>query len=72
VESNGVKILGFYISERSNGFTQVTLKVASDEINEIMQTFRRYDYKIISNHDNDIYLEDLKNRSDYLQKYLEM
>jgi predicted transcriptional regulator len=72
VESNGGKILGTYISERNNGFTQVTIKVVSDEINEIMQTFRRYDYKVISNHDDDIYLEDLKNRSDYLQKYLEM
>jgi hypothetical protein len=37
-----------------------------------MQTFRRYDYKIISMHENDIYLEDLKNRSEYLKKYLDM
>jgi predicted transcriptional regulator len=72
VESNGGKLLGIYISERSNGFTQVTLKIVSDEISEIMHTFRRYDYKIISTHNSDIYLEDLKNRSDYLQKYLEM
>ena len=53
-------------------FVQVTLKIISDEINEIIQTFRRYDYKIVSNHENDIYLDDLKNRSEYLQKYLEM
>ena len=72
VESNGGKLLGLYISEKSGEFVQITVKVISDEINEIMQTFRRYDYKIISMHENDIYLEDLKNRSDYLQKYLEM
>ncbi|EAQ42486.1 CBS domain-containing protein [Polaribacter sp. MED152] len=72
VEANGGKLLGVYISEKSNDFVQVTLKFVSDEINEIIQTFRRYDYKIVSNHENDIYLEDLKNRSDYLQKYLEM
>lgn len=72
VEANGGKLLGVYISEKSNDFVQVTLKIVSDEINEIIQTFRRYDYKIVSNHENDIYLEDLKNRSDYLQKYLEM
>ena len=72
VEANGGKLLGVYISEKSNNFVQVTLKIVSDEINEIIQTFRRYDYKIVSNHENDIYLEDLKNRSDYLQKYLEM
>lgn len=72
VESNGGKLLGLYISEKSGELVQITVKVISDEINEIMQTFRRYDYKIVSMHENDIYLEDLKNRSDYLQKYLEM
>ena len=72
VEANGGKLLGMYLSEKSNDFVQVTLKVVSQEINEIIQTFRRYDYKIISTHENDIYLEDLKNRSEYLQKYLEM
>ncbi|WP_235869083.1 CBS domain-containing protein [Polaribacter aquimarinus] len=72
VESNGGKLLGLYISEKSSEFVQITLKIISDEINEIMHTFRRYDYKIISMHENDIYLEDLKNRSEYLQKYLEM
>ena len=72
VESNDGKLLGLYISERKNGFVQVTLKIVSEEINEIMHTFRRYDYKVISTHENDIYLEDLKSRSEYLQKYLEM
>lgn len=72
IESNGGKLLGLYISEKKSDIIQVTIKVISDEINEIMQTFRRYDYKIISMHENDIYLEDLKNRSEYLQKYLEM
>jgi CBS domain-containing protein len=72
VESNGGKLLGLYLSERKNGSAQITLKIVSEEINEIMNTFRRYNYKVISTHANDIYLEDLKNRSDYLQKYLEM
>ena len=72
VESNDGKILGSYISEQNSETIQITIKIVSDEINEIMQTFRRYDYKIISMHENDIYLEDLKNRSEYLQKYLEM
>ncbi|TXD54010.1 MULTISPECIES: CBS domain-containing protein [unclassified Polaribacter] len=72
VESNGGKLLGLYISQKENESVQVTLKIISEEINEIMHTFRRYDYKVISAHENDIYLEDLKNRSEYLQKYLEM
>tara|TARA_R110002049_G_scaffold97734_4_gene238014 strand:+ start:1076 stop:1735 length:660 start_codon:yes stop_codon:yes gene_type:complete len=72
VESNGGKLLGLYISEKQQGLVQVTLKINTEDIHEVMHTFRRYDYKIISTHENDIYLEDLKNRSDYLQKYLEM
>tara|TARA_R110001592_G_scaffold81738_8_gene242526 strand:+ start:1748 stop:2407 length:660 start_codon:yes stop_codon:yes gene_type:complete len=72
VETNGGKITGIYVSEKLDDIVQLTLKIVSDEINEIMQTFRRYDYKIISTHQNDLYLEDLKNRSEYLQKYLEM
>ena len=72
VEANGGKVLGSYISEKSTEVVQVTLKIVTEDINEIMHTFRRYDYKIVSVHENDIYLEDLKNRSEYLQKYLEM
>jgi CBS domain-containing protein len=72
VEATGGKLLGLYLSEKSNDFVQVTLKIVSNEVNEIIQTFRRYDYKIVSTHENDVYLEDLKNRSDYLKKYLEM
>ncbi|MDA9092984.1 acetoin utilization protein acuB, partial [Polaribacter sp.] len=49
---------------------QVTLKVITLKITEIIQTFRRYEYIIISSHENDSYLDDLKNRSQYLQKYL--
>lgn len=72
VESNGGKLLGVYISEQRSDTTQLTLKIVHQDINEIMHTFRRYDYEVISTHENDIYLEDLKNRSEYLKKYLEM
>jgi serine phosphatase RsbU (regulator of sigma subunit) len=39
-------------------------------LNEIIQTFRRYNYEIISDHQEDSYLLNLKERSDYLDKYL--
>lgn len=72
VEANNGKLLGAYISEKKEDFVEITLKLVSNDINEIMQTFRRYNYEIVSTHENDIYLEDLKNRSEYLQKYLEI
>lgn len=72
VESNGGKLLGLYISENSLDIVQITLKIKTEDINEIMHTYRRYDYKIVSKHENDEYLEDLKSRSDYLKRYLEI
>ncbi|WP_347175466.1 CBS domain-containing protein [Polaribacter uvawellassae] len=70
IESNNGIVLGAYESKRSSDKVEVTLKISSQEINEIIQTFRRYDYTIISEHKDDFYLEELKNRSDYLQKFL--
>jgi predicted transcriptional regulator len=72
VESNNGKILGLYISNQTSDVTQATIKVSSEDINEIIQTFRRYNYNIISQYEDDFYLQDLKDRSDYLQKYLDM
>ncbi len=70
IESNEGRLYGAYISEMRNGVTQITLKINNTRLNEILQTFRRYDYKIISEHQEDSYLRDLKERSDYLNKYL--
>jgi len=72
VESNDGKILGLYISSEISDTMQVTIKINSEDINEIIQTFRRYNYFVISEHKDDFYLQDLKDRSDYLQKYLDM
>lgn len=72
VESNNGKVLGLYVSTETSDMTQATVKVSSEDINEIIQTFRRYDYNIISQYEDDFYLQDLKDRSDYLQKYLDM
>ena len=72
VETNGGKLLGLYISSETQDNINVTLKVITEEINEIIQTFRRYDYNVITKHEDDFYLEDLKNRAEYLNKYLNM
>lgn len=72
VESNNAKLLGVYISNETSETYQGTLKVSSEDVNAVIQTFRRYNYNIISEHRDDSYLKDLKNRSDYLQKYLDM
>ncbi len=72
VESNNAKLLGLYVSKESPDNVQVTLKISSDDMNEIIQTFRRYDYSILTIHEDDTYLEELKDRANYLRKYLDM
>lgn len=70
VESNNGKLLGLFISEADVESIQVTLKITLGAMNEIIQTFRRYNYEIISEHQEDNYINNLKERSDYLDKYL--
>lgn len=70
VESHNGVVLGLFISEENSSFVKITLKFGAPDINEILQSFRRYNYKVLSNHKEDFYLEDLKERSIYLQKYL--
>ncbi|CAM1334756.1 CBS domain-containing protein [Tenacibaculum aestuariivivum] len=72
VETNKAKLLGFYICSENQDTIQVTLKVITEDINEIIQTFRRYDYTVITRHEDDFYLEELKDRAAYLRKYLDM
>ena len=70
IESNNGKLLGAFISNSTIDKIQITVKISLGTINEILQTFRRYDYEIISDHQEDNYLTSLKERSDYLDKYL--
>jgi hypothetical protein len=64
--------LGLFISESDGNTVEVTVKISVGAINEIIQTFRRYNYEITSEHHEDEYINNLKERSDYLDKYLNM
>ncbi len=70
VESNNNKLLGAFITESLNDIVQVTIKINAANLNEVIQTFRRYNYTIVFGNNDDQFLEDLKQRSDYLDKYL--
>ncbi|MBP6758202.1 MAG: CBS domain-containing protein [Flavobacterium sp.] len=70
VESNNGKLLGLFVSATDVENIEVTLKISIGPINEIIQAFRRYDYEIVSEHHEDNYINTLKERSDYLDKYL--
>jgi hypothetical protein len=70
IEGNNGKILGSFISSADAEKVQITIKIGEGGLNDIIQTFRRYEYEIISEHQEDDYLKTLKERSDYLDRYL--
>jgi hypothetical protein len=70
VESNNGKLLGLFVSEAINDKVQITIKTTLGGMNDIIQTFRRYNYEIVSEHNEDNYINNLKERSEYLDKYL--
>jgi len=73
VESNNGKLLGAFVSNIENDVAQITLKIGGGAgLNEISQTFRRYSYNIVVGHEEDTYIQNLKERSDYLNKYLDI
>lgn len=72
VESNDGKLLGAFISNMNTDLVQITLKIGQTGLNDIIQTFRRYSYNVISGHEEDSYVESLKERSNYLKKYLDI
>jgi len=72
IESNNATLFGAFISNIKDNITEVTLKLSSENLNAIIQTFRRYNYTIELGLHEDLYLQELKERSDYLQKYLDI
>lgn len=71
IESNNAKIFGALISKMENDKVQITVKIGNAALNDVLQSFRRYGYNIVSGIEEDSYIESLKERSDYLKKYLD-
>ncbi|MCF8715366.1 CBS domain-containing protein [Joostella atrarenae] len=72
VESNDGKLLGAFISDDQGEVTQITMKIGNTGLNEIIQTFRRYSYNVVSGNEEDSYIEGLKERSNYLDRFLKI
>ncbi len=70
VESNNTKLIGAFITDARSEVVQITIKVGTNNFSEVVNTFRRYNYSILYGNKADQFLEDLKERSDYLDKFL--
>ena len=72
LESNNVKLLGVFVSRLKNSMAQITVKIENTGLSAVFETFRRYGYTIISGHEDDSFLKTLKDRSSYLDRYLNL
>lgn len=70
VESSNVHVLGLFVSKIENDLAQITIKINPTGLNEVIQSLRRYGYNIISQHQEDAFNKNLRDRSKYLDKYL--
>ena len=70
VESNNATLFGAFVSKIDNEVAHITLKLSLHDINNTLHSFRRYNYEILNEFEKDKYLEELNDRSNYLQKYL--
>lgn len=72
VESNNAKIYGMFISGMQDNAVQITLKISSENLTSIDETFERYGYHIVNKFYNDEKDELMKDRFGFFQKYLEI
>jgi len=70
IETNGAKVLATFISNSNESKTEIILKILHTGLNELLQSLRRYEYEIISFHEEDLHNETIKDNSEYLSKYL--
>ncbi|MCA0933528.1 acetoin utilization protein acuB [Lutimonas saemankumensis] len=70
VESNNATLFGAFVSMIDADVAHITLKLSLHDINNTLHSFRRYNYEILNEFEKDKYLEELNDRSNYLQKYL--
>lgn len=70
VESNNATLFGAFVSKVNEDIVQITLKLSLHDINNTLHSFRRYNYEIVNELEKDKYIDELNQRSEYLQRYL--
>lgn len=70
-ERSNAKIYGCFVSAVGEDSVNITLKISSENLSSIDETFERYGYTVVSKHYGDEKEELLKDRFGFFQKYLE-
>lgn len=69
VEANHVELIGMYIADENDTMKQVTLRIEAEFINEVIQSLRRYGYNVLTEVKDDLFMEQMKERSLYVEKF---
>ena len=72
IEMNQGQVGGLLMTTSNELVKEVAVKVNSENFTQILSELRRYDYHIDYAPINDMYFEQLKERSDYLTNYLDL
>ena len=72
VESNNTKLLGILVLQTKDNKTQLLLRLSQKNIETIIQDFRRFDFTILSHHEEDAHQSKLIEHSNYLNKFLNL
>ena len=72
IEMNQGQVGGLLMTTSNELVKEVAVKVNSENFTQILSELRRYDYHIDYSPVNDLYFEQLKERSDYLTNYLDL
>lgn len=72
IEMNQGGVGGLLMTTSNELVKEVAVKVNSENFTQILSELRRYDYHIDYAPVNDLYFEQLKERSDYLTNYLDL
>ncbi|MGG5506536.1 MULTISPECIES: CBS domain-containing protein [unclassified Myroides] len=72
VESNNSKLLGIIVWNTFEHKTQILLRLTQHNVDTIIQDLRRFDYTIVSQHEEDLHQNKLIDHSNYLNKFLNL
>ena len=71
VEQNGAQISSFNTSYEDSGDMLVTIKLNTVDIAIILETFKRFDYKVVTFFDAPEVEDEIRNKFDQFMRYLE-
>lgn len=70
LEANRVVVHGIQLLASDADHVEVHIDVEAHELKHLLPTLRRYEYAILSEHQEDEWLEKLQSNASYLDKYL--